>query len=222
MTTYAQLQAAIARDVHDVDLQTFLADEVKDLAQSALAEVGRLAPFKFREDVTPLANTLDYQLQAAVFPNETPEIEVRRVEIWDATVAPERFYRLVQPATAQPTSLSDGGWECWNGVLSIPYRVLDFMDLDNNFLRVWGYRPYAVPSDDADVIECSNEQEQAVRAFAKVEALAKLLQSRDLFTQWQTRSNNSDISPAGLMNQLSLAREDWRRRARALTVLREN
>jgi hypothetical protein len=48
-----------------------------------------------------------------------------------------------------------------------------------------------------------------------------LLSSRELFSQWQIRSNNTDVTPAALMNDLSLAQADWRRLSRSMTVLRE-
>jgi hypothetical protein len=67
----------------------------------------------------------------------------------------------------------------------------------------------------------SHELETAMRSYCRVEALRRLIVERDLFTQWQTRSNNTDVSPAALMNGLAQAEESWRRTERRLTVLRE-
>lgn len=221
MTTFAELQTKVARAIADVDNQVFTSDVVKDMIYQGLAEVGRLAPVMFQEDITPVADQLEYQLQAVDLPNATPEIEVSRVEVWDTSDTPARFQSLVQPASAQPYRLSEGGWEVWNGTLRIPNRVEDYLVPEDHTIKVWGYRPYVTPTVDADVLECSAEQEQAVLAYIKVEALKALIASRDLFTQWQTRTNNTDVSPASLMNQLSLAEDSWRRKARSILRLRE-
>ena len=62
--------------------------------------------------------------------------------------------------------------------------------------------------------------EQAMLWFIRVEAIELLLGSRDLFTQWQTRSGNTDITVAQLMNQKVNAEQAWQRRSRAITRLR--
>jgi hypothetical protein len=76
-------------------------------------------------------------------------------------------------------------------------------------------------SAGADVIPVSGEREQAMRDYCMVLGLKRLVNERDLFTQWQTRSGNTDVSPAALMNALNIAMADWKQRARSITVLRE-
>ena len=54
MTTYADLRSAVSRDLRDPDNQTFEDPIVKDLVNAALAQIGRIAPKRFQEDITPV------------------------------------------------------------------------------------------------------------------------------------------------------------------------
>lgn len=151
-----------------------------------------------------------------------PEIEVVRVEVWDPTQSPDRFVMSIPPASKQPMSGMDAGWSVWGGILTVPTRIAASMDqyLDQYVYRVWGYSPYLMPVADADVIAVSREVEQAMLWFIRLEAVELLLGSRDLFTQWQTRSGNTDVTPAQLMNQKSMAEQAWTRKSRAIQRLR--
>lgn len=79
-----------------------------------------------------------------------------------------------------------------------------------------------VIATDADVIPFTAGVEEALVLYCYIEALRRLIGNRALFTQWQTRSNNTDVTPAALMNDLNIAQEEWRRKARAILVLRES
>jgi hypothetical protein len=54
-----------------------------------------------------------------------------------------------------------------------------------------------------------------------IEGLRRLISNRTLFAQWQTRSNNTDVTPAALANDLNIALADWARKYRQIFVLRE-
>lgn len=149
------------------------------------------------------------------------QIELRRVEVWDESTDPECWVSTLQPASGEYLNSSQVGWDFWDGNLYVPMGVANALDDSKHILRVWGYAPYDRLTSDSQVTDLSDELEYAVRIYCRLEALERLVADRDQFTQWQTRSNNTDISPAGLMNQLSLAREEWRRRSRQLSLLRE-
>jgi hypothetical protein len=53
--------------------------------------------------------------------------------------------------------------------------------------------------------------EAAVRAFCRLQGLRALVEDRALFTQWQTQTNNADISPTQLGNMKSEAYREWER-----------
>lgn len=75
---------------------------------------------------------------------------------------------------------------------------------------------------DGIIVPLSSALTAALVAYARKEGMERLNMSRELFTQWQTQSNNSDVSPAALMNALTLARDEWRRLSRKLVVLRDS
>jgi hypothetical protein len=221
--TYADLKTAIAVALRDPSNQTFDAATVGSLANRGLAEVGRVLPDMFQEDITPVADQLAYVLRSGTFSGAlVPEIEVARVELWDGSTTPATQRAVLPAAADQPQGDTEAGWANWGGTLTIPRRyavALEGHEADWYF-RVWGYSPYAELANDNDVANVSTDAKFAVIAYAKVEALDLLVSDRNLFTQWQTRSGNSDMSPAGLMNELNFAREDWRRKSRALLRLR--
>lgn len=222
MTTFAEMKTLISRDLRDTDNKVFDTDTVGDLINAALAEVGRISPQRFQEDITPVADTLSYVLRSDEFAGaEVPELELTRVEIWDGSTTPHRALKRVQPLSAEYVNYSQAGWVVWGGRLELTNATEDYINVDDHLIRVWGYSPYPKLVDDADVLPVSTEIEEAMRTYCNVEALRKLISSRVLFTQWQTRTNNSDVSPAALMNDLNIALEEWRRKSRAMFVLRQ-
>lgn len=215
MTTYLALQALVSADLSDPNQQTFDQAAVQTFIQQGLAEIARIAPFQFQEDITPVLNTTAYQLLTADFPAPVPEIRVVRVEVWRGT--PSRFAFKIKAKSGQPTRDSIAGWEVWNGTLEIPDWVADVIQT-TDIIRVWGYSPYPPISADADVVPVSAELELAIRTFCTVEGLRRLTGSRVLFKQWQTRSNNTDVTLGSLNSDLQVAEDNWRRLARSLKV----
>lgn len=221
MTTYADLQTAVARDVRDPNLDTFSTDDIKDFIRFAITEIGRICPERFQEDITPIADTLDYVVRGDSFAGQAqPEIDLVRVELWDASVTPNRFITSLRSSADGSLYQSNAGWTLWQGVLSLTNGMEQFLSPDTHIIRVWGYSPWVQPTSDDDPIGMSNDLEVAVRQYAKLTSLERLNADRELFSQWQVRSNNSDISPAGLMNALSLAQDQWRRTSRAIAYSR--
>jgi len=220
-TTALNLKTRIATVLLDPDAKTFTEGLLDELVYSALVELGRLVPAQYTEDLDVVANQLSYQLGLALLDDGSVDIEPMRVEVWDPTTTPESFIFAVNPAATEYGN-SDAGWSMWNGLLYMPTRVVrGLQGYESTYIiRVWGYAPYAKPVSDDDVLPVSQDVEQAIIKFARVEGLELLLSNRDLFTQWQTRSGNSDLSPAGLMNQLSMARADWRQYSRSIQRLR--
>lgn len=217
MTDYGGLQDLVSRDLADPDRLTFDVDAVKDFIQQGLAAVSRFAPEQFREDLTPGVAQVYYPLRQDDFGSgsRTPEIRLVRVEVWRGT--PSRFAFKIKAKSGQPTRDSTAGWEVWNGVLEIPQQVQDVI-LTTDIIRVWGYSPYPPIVDDNDIVPVSAELELAIRTFCRVEGMRKLIGSRVLFKQWQTRSNNTDVTLGQLNSDLQVADEEWRRLSRALKV----
>lgn len=220
MTTYSGLQALVSRDLADPDQLTFDVNAVKDFIQQGLAEVARIAPEQFQEDLDAVDDQLVYPLRNSVFGVLVPEIRLVRVEVWSGT--PNRFKFKVKAKAGQPSRDSNSGWEVWAGKLEIPDWVEAFIDANNDTIRVWGYSPYAPVVNDNDVIPVSAELELAIRTFCRVEGMRRLIGSRVLFKQWQTRSNNTDVTLGQLNSDLQVAEDQWRRLARSLKVIEQN
>lgn len=222
MTTLAALRASVARSLRDEGADTFSASAILDIINAGVVEVGRVAPQRFTEDITPLDETLDYILQIDTFGGiANANIEVRRVEIWDGSVLPQAFVGRIPPASSEYENSSQAGYDAWNGTLSIPALYAQNIDPTLHFIRVWGYAPYPLLVDDADVFGGTDEVAQGIVTYARVEALQRLLTERDLFTEWQTRPGATDVSPAALMSGLQQAESSWQRVARHIAVIRE-
>jgi hypothetical protein len=221
-TTVATFKTRLARILRDTGGKVFSDDDLLDMINAGMAEVGRLAPVRFKETIDPIEDTFDYTLQTSVFDEAVPEIEVDRVELWDATVTPSRPISLLAPASGEYVNFSNAGWAIRDGTLEVPYSVVSYIGTnpDNYAFLVWGYRPYPRMEDDSDYLGISNEREEVVKVYCWTEGLRRLNTDRDLFTQWQTRAGNSDVTPASLMNMYNIAREEWKQKARAITVLR--
>jgi len=200
---------------------TFDTDAVKDFIQQGLSEIARVAPMQFQEDLDPVADTLVYPLRANIFDVPQQEIKLTRVEIWSGS--PSRFQWKLKAKAGQPSRDSIAGWEVWAGKLELSQFDMDSITgFGAEVIRVWGYSPYDPIVDDADVVPVSAELEQALRTFCRVEGLRRLTQSRVLFKQWQTRSNNTDVTLGMLNSDLQVAEEHWRKLKRELTVLQQN
>lgn len=215
-TTLGELKDRIANVMQDPDQKTFTDTLLGELVLAALVEVGRLAPEQFTEDITLVASQRAYAVRSDDFLGDAiPEIELTRVEVWDPTQEPEALVAAVPDAGLQPVR-ADSGWSYWGGTLYLDRRTIKGVSGHESdyVLRVYGYSPYVLPDSDSDVISISKDVEQAAIQYARVEGIKMLLASRDLFTQWQVRSGNTDISPAGLMNQLNIERDEWRSYAR--------
>jgi len=227
MMTFTEIRDAVAKALRDPSKVTFHDDGIAAMVNMGMTEIGRIAPRRFDESISPVADTTDYVLQSDYFAGVTvPEIEVARVEIWDRDATPNRAIRKVESASASYTNYSEAGWKIWDGVLQLPTWVPIFIgDQISRFdIRVWGYAPYkplVYVTDDDAITGLSSEREQALITFCRVEGLRQLMAERDLFSQWQAAANNTDMTPAGLMNALSLATQDWNRLARSIAVLRE-
>lgn len=223
MTTYTELQDKVARALQDPDNATFDTQAVKDMIASSYADLGRIAPQRFVEDIVTVDDTLSYQVRSVTFPEPNDDIELMSVEVWDGSTTPDQPYRLIDPQSSHPTGLSysQAGWRFWGGVLYLPNRVVDFIDPTKHYIKVWGYAPWAELVNGSDVVPFGRVHQEALVIRCHIEAMRRLIGNRILFSQWQTRSNNTDITPGMLMNEKTQAESEWRVLARAIQVLRE-
>ena len=221
MTSLTQLKTDLARDLSDPDSNTFSDAVLGDLINAGLADIGRIAPQPYQEDITVTADTLTYDLASAYFAEPNRDVEVVRVEVWDETTTPMKFVARLTPAATQYANQSDAGWKVWNGTLYLTNSMEAALVVGQHLLRVWGYAPYPALTDDTDTVDLPSALEQALREYGQSRGYARLQNSRALFTQWQTASNNSDVSFGQLLSLKSEASQQWERRRRQLYEMRE-
>jgi hypothetical protein len=215
VTTLAELNALVAADLRDPSYVTFSSTDVDGFVNSGVAEVGRVAPERVVIGATGDDSSLEYDLARG------DNIEIRRVEVWDTSTTPETFVGRLSPASSEYINQSDVGYDLWGGVLRLTKAQNDALVANSDYeLRVWAYAPYAYMTSSDD-IDFGPEKEEAIRLYARLQAVRSLVSDRALFTQWQSVSHNTDVSLAALMNMYATLQQEWRQRSRALMVLRE-
>jgi len=213
-STFGELKTEVSEALRDPDLLTFDDAAVGRLVNMGIAQIGRVSPEPFQEDIAPLADTLEYVLRENEFGGDTvPEIELSRVEMWDTTTTPYTRRYVVPAASAGYIADSETGWMNWGGTLSLPRRIQQAMAgmEDNYLIRVWGYSPYPELFAEEDLFAGGTELKWAVVMFGHLSGLRRLVNERELFSQWQTRSGNVDTTFAGLMADYNSTRDEWRR-----------
>jgi hypothetical protein len=213
VSTLTQLQTKLARELRDADNDIFSTAELTDAINAGIVEVSRISPNVFREDVET-DGSLDYTLAAGA-----DDIEVRRVELWEAAT-PKALLKL-PPAAASLSSESEAGWDWWGGTLSLPSRYANYAASDAYFLRVWGYKPWDQLVNAGDTTDMSPNLEAAVLEFAILSSFERLAADRMLYAKWQANANNTDVSMASLVQSIALWQQKWNRRKKELLTIRE-
>lgn len=215
MTTLAQLQVMVSRDLRDTDNKTFSLAEVTDLINAGITEISLISPRQFQEDLDGVASQSEYQFDTT---GTDPRIRPVVVEVW--TTSPVRFYERIPFGGEGLENSTEGGWKWWNGTLSIPYAFAAKIDA-NYTIRVWGYAPYTQLANSSDTTDLDGGKIDAVREYAVAYGFQRLLSERALFDQWQKQANNTDVSAASLLGIASTWDAKWNRRRRQLGTMRE-
>lgn len=191
--TRAQLRTSIARDLRDENMKTFTSSVIDDLINFGVAELNRLQP---KEELTEV-DIVD----AEVFEYTLTLTSVWRVELW----RDGDFYGFIQPNDDES---SQGGWEYWGNQLRIPQ--ISVLDAATDILKVWGYGERDPMTADGDNADVDLDGEMALRAYATYLGFQRLTNDRALFAQWQTASNNTDVSPTQLLGMVNTQAAEWR------------
>lgn len=199
------LRAALSRDLRDPDLSTFTEEELNDLLNLAVVEVGRVYP---KQQVLEIA--LDDDGQETFV---TDAASIFRVEVLQEGYDPSGIPANGSEYTAQ------GGWDLHAGNLYIPrFASRGFVAADHS-LRIWGYWPRELFSDDADILDGDAECEYAVRTVSSLNGYQRLQNDRLLFQQWLTNTGNTDVSPNQLAQTADMYQSQWREMRNRLRTL---
>src|SRR5574337_810313 len=215
MTILSGIRTSIAADIRDPSFQTFSQSDINDWVATGMAELSTFSPILFQQDITPVIGQIIYPLQV---PDR--RTSVLRVEIWDITQSPIQWMMTVNSSASAIASITDSGWECWNGSLWLPWQYVTGLDPASYLIRVWGYQPHAIPILDTDVLDTVDIEELAIRQWAMLQAYQRLLNDRALFSQWQTTPSNTGVTVATLMGVYNSLLTQWRLRKRELRALR--
>jgi len=207
--TLTVLQAALAADLRDPNNRTFALTDLTRLLNDGLVEVNRVYPDHFTEDITVVAATSSYA---------TRFTSVYRVELWETAGM----------LTVVPFGEGYSSWDGWdlqgqNLVLPAPFCTAEFIALHPGLkIKVSGYgrRQKFDGNSPSASTGLDSEAELGVRWFAAYRGFMSLMSDRSLYTQWQTQSNNSDVSMPMLLNLVSTASQQWERHKASIKVLR--
>jgi hypothetical protein len=202
-----ELTARILRDLKDPDVKVFSTTQIEDFIAAGLAELNIERP---REIVYELPNddilTPDRDDLIAI-----PVQDIWMLEaVWTSTGGRETI------TYDDSSSGYPNGWALYAGNLMLPEAMIDALETgwtdDTVMLRIYGYMDRTVPEDPDDVLEFEDLQdEMALRVFTRLQGLRSLMDDRNLFTQWQTQANNSDVTPGQLAGMRSQAYTEWER-----------
>lgn len=202
------LRAAVARDLRDPDLGTFTADELNDLLNLALVEVGRIYPKQRVMELTPDAD------EQAIFLCDASSLF--RVEV----LHEGQVLTGVPQNTDENTG--EGGWDLHAGNLYLPGFISRGIVATDHSIRAWGYWPRELFSSDSDVLDGDAETEYAVRTVATLNGYQRLQNDRLLFQQWLTNTGNTDVSPNQLAQTVDLYQGQWREMRNRLRTLQRS
>jgi len=191
--TLVDLRGRVARDLRDPQLLTFATADIDDFINFGIAEVNRVYPLEGIEEV-------DIE-DVTITEYATLLTSVWRVEVW-------RNGEFNMRLTPNDADSSRGGWEIWNGNLSFP-SLKNYLNADTDIIRLWGYRERDTLTAEDDVLESDIDAELGVRTYAAQQGYSRLISDRSLFQQWQTQSNNSDVSPTQLNGMYAMRVGEW-------------
>lgn len=199
------LRASVARDLRDPDNATFTVEELDDLLNLAVVEVGRVYPKQQVIEITP-----DDDAQEVFV---TDAYALFRVEVLQEGYDPSGIPINGSEYTAQ------GGWDLHAGNLYLPRFATRGLVADTHTLRIWGYWPRELFTDDTDTLDGDAECEFAVRTVATLNGYQRLQNDRLLFQQWLTNTGNTDVSPNQLAQTADMYQSQWREQRNRLRTL---
>ena len=194
---FDDLRDAVASDLRDPLHKAFTDTQIGDLVNEGIAELNRLRPLERIESLPLVEGSKAYATT------------LQGVFLVEGKRQGEPAYWPIPETDYAAGVGSQGGWTLFGGFLVLP-GLMTPLDPDVDDIRVWGYRDRNELVADSDVPQFIDlTDEQAVRSYARYTALEMLLHDRALFQQWQTQTNNSDISATQLLQAASTLQGQW-------------
>jgi hypothetical protein len=200
------LRASVARDLRDPDYKTFTSQELDDLLNFAIVEVGRIYP---KQGVVDMALSQDYQSAYTTQATNLFRVEIVAEDYPPVGIPPNNYENSGQ-----------AGWDLHAGTLYIPYSIAQRLSMTKHSLRIWGYWARELLYSDAETLDGDAEAEFAVRMVATLNGYQRLQNDRLLYQQWLTNTGNSDVSPNQLAQTADMYQSQWREMRNRLRTLR--
>ena len=207
--TLEDMRASVSRDLRDPSNNTFTTDEVDDLVRMGIVEVSRIHP---KEEVRLLM--VESALQDSF---ACDALALFRVE----AIGSDGY--LVGVPVSVSNEDAAGGWDLHGGTLYLPGYIFNrFTSVPGPSVRVWGYWPRDVLTEDAEVFDGDADAEYATRAYALTLGYQRLQNDRVKSQQWMTTTGNTDVSPNQLAQTADMYQSEWRAyRQRIRTLQRQ-
>ena len=205
MTTLANLETYLARDLRDTTNAVFSTAELDDLINQGISALASFYPKQIVQTIGTVSSGT-YSYSASSF---------------------TRIYRIdIYSSTGSYKSTLDGyiggspntGWEMHGGIVYLP-PLVTFTAGDT--LRAFGYGAYIQLSASTATTDLDADGIWAVRVYAQVEAFERLLADRVTFQQWQASPGNTDVTAMALASLARSARARWLEEQQRLRRLRK-
>lgn len=205
MTTLAQLEVMVSRDLRDTGNTAFSTAEVDDLINQGISALASFYPKQIVQTIGTIAAGT-YSYPASSFSN------IYRLDIYSSAGS----YKSTLDAYVGGSPNS--GWELHGQVVYLPPLVTYTA---GDTLRAFGYGAYIQLSVSSSTTDLDTDAIWAIRVFAQVEAFERLLADRATFQQWQASPGNTDITALGLAQLSRSARARWLTEQQRLRRLRK-
>ena len=195
MATLANLRTYVARDLRDTGNATFSTAELDELINQGIDALADVQPTEVVQTFATVAAGV-YTYAASSFGL------IYRIDIYTSAGT----YRATLPHGDGDGPNS--GWEVHAGVVYLPPS---YTFTAGDTLRAFGYGRYIQLSATSDTTDLSTSGIWAVRVFVQAEAFQRLMTDRAKFQQWQSDSNNTDVTALHLGSLMGQARARWDR-----------
>lgn len=204
--TLLDLVTQVRQDLRDPNPENgvFSDAEVRDLIKFGFNEVSRIYPKEITDSFLLDATTR--------FAREFPTFATDpfRVEIIRANGAIGTLERNAGED-------SQDGWDVFGDIVSLPNNT--FLKT-GDILRIWGYARRFPPTNDEEPCDVDADAAQAIRQYAALTGLGRLVAQRTLYTQWNQLPGNTDTSLGQLTTLSSFYAQQWTETRKRLKTLR--
>ena len=212
--TLAELRARVARELRDPNLKTFTQADLNDYINAGVGELNELRPL---EEILTLEG--DEMM--------ITETGIGLDYIWRVMIAYLQDGRVVKEVVVPPANDETSvysGWLHWGHRLMLPRTLFRWLHEDAlGIAQLWVFGYYARDvflTDDQVGQFRSAAEETAIRQYCMWRGWDALRSDRALFQQWQTQSNNTDISETQLINMAGTSEAEWSRTRKRIYLIR--